>query len=348
MQFLNINKPLTENNPPTIPQKMKVSNETKIGALTAIAITLLILGFNFLKGKNLIEKKATLYISFNKVNGLNMADVIKINGLKVGGVEDMQETDANLSGIVVAFHLTRAINIPKDTYAKVVTNPLGSSYIELVMGKSPVYAKDGDTLKSMENKGLVEDLQDKLEPTIESLNKTLATLEETVKRVGNVFDEEAKQNIGKTLKELAIATDQINGMLAPGKGSIAKSMDNVAGITSNLKNNNDSITMIIGNLTKVSKDLSSAEIGNTIQSLETAATSLNQILNGIKEGKGSLGKLAKDDALYKNLNSTSNSLNILLQDLRMHPKRYVQVSVFGKKDKTGPLMEALPDSTGKQ
>jgi phospholipid/cholesterol/gamma-HCH transport system substrate-binding protein len=84
-----------------------------------------------------------------------------------------------------------------------------------------------------------------------------------------------------------------------------------------------------------------------VQSLETAATNLNLILTGIKDGQGSLGKLTKDDALYKNLTSTSNSLNILLQDLRLHPKRYVQVSVFGKKDKTGPLMQALPDSTGK-
>jgi len=326
---------------------MKVSNETKIGALTAIAITLLILGFNFLKGKNLIEKKATLYIAFNKVNGLNMADVIKINGLKIGGVEDMQETDANLSGIVVAFHLTRAINIPADTYAQVVTNPLGNSYIELIMGKSKTFVKDGDTLKSMETKGLVQDIQDQLAPTIDNLNKTLAALEETVKRVGNVFDEEAKQNIGKTLKELAIATDQINNMLAPGKGSIAKSVENVSDISGNIKKNNDSITMIIGNLTKVSRDLSSAEIGATVQSLETAATQLNKILNGINEGKGSLGKLTKDEALYKNLTSTSNSLNILLQDLRLHPKRYVQVSVFGKKDKTEPLMQALPDSTGK-
>lgn len=326
---------------------MKVSNETKIGALTAIAITLLILGFNFLKGKNLIEKKATMYIAFTKVNGLNMADVIKINGLKVGGVEDMQETDANLSGIVVAFHLTRAINIPDDTYAQVVTNPLGNAYIELIMGKSKTFLKDGDTLRSMETKGIVQDLQDQLAPTIENLNKTLVTLEETVKRVGNVFDEEAKQNIGKTLKELALATDQLNSMLAPGKGSIAKSMDNVASISGNIKNNNDSITSIIGNLSKVSRDLSSAEIGATVQSLENAATNLNLILTGIKEGQGSLGKLTKDDALYKNLSSTSNSLNILLQDLRLHPKRYVQVSVFGKKDKTGPLMQALPDSTGK-
>jgi phospholipid/cholesterol/gamma-HCH transport system substrate-binding protein len=327
---------------------MKVSNETKIGALTVIAITLLILGFNFLKGKNLIEKKATIYIDFEKVNGLNMADMIKINGLKVGGVEDMQETDADLSGIVVAFHLTRAINIPNDSYAQVITNPLGSSFIELVMGKSTVFVKDGDTLKSMQTKGLVQDLQDKLEPTIENLNKTLASLDETVKRVGNVFDEEAKQNIGKTLKDLALATDQINSMLAPGKGSIAKSVENIAGISGNLKNNNDSITMIIGNLTKVSRDISKAEIGNTIQQLETASVNLNQILNGIKDGKGSLGMLTKDEALYKNLTSTSNSLNILLQDLRLHPKRYVQVSVFGKKDKTSPLMQALPDSMSKQ
>jgi phospholipid/cholesterol/gamma-HCH transport system substrate-binding protein len=327
---------------------MKVSNETKIGALTAIAITLLILGFNFLKGKNLIEKKATIYIAFEKVNGLNMADMIKINGLKVGGVEDMQETDADLSGIIVAFHLTRAINIPNDSYAQVITNPLGSSFIELVMGKSTTFVKDGDTLKSMQTKGLVQDLQDKLEPTIENLNKTLASLDETVKRVGNVFDEEAKQNIGNTLKELALATDQINSMLAPGKGSIAKSVENIAGISGNLKSNNDSITMIIGNLTKVSRDISKAEIGNTIQQLETASVNLNQILNGIKEGKGSLGMLTKDEALYKNLTSTSNSLNILLQDLRLHPKRYVQVSVFGKKDKTSPLMQALPDSMSKQ
>ena len=327
---------------------MKVSNETKIGALTVIAITLLILGFNFLKGKNLIEKKATIYIAFEKVNGLNMADMIKINGLKVGGVEDMQETDADLSGIIVAFHLTRAINIPNDSYAQVITNPLGSSFIELVLGKSTTFVKDGDTLKSVQTKGLVQDLQDKLEPTIENLNKTLSSLEETVKRVGNVFDEEAKQNIGKTLKELALATDQINSMLAPGKGSIAKSVENIAGISGNLKNNNDSITMIIGNLTKVSRDISNSEIGNTIKQLENASVNLNQILNGIKEGKGSLGMLTKDESLYKNLTSTSNSLNILLQDLRLHPKRYVQVSVFGKKEKTSPLMQALPDSMGKQ
>ena len=94
--------------------------------------------------------------------------------------------------------------------------------------------------------------------------------------------------------------------------------------------------------------MASADISKTVSSLEKATTTLNTILAGIKEGKGSLGKLATDDQLYKSLNSTSNSLNTLLQDFRLHPKRYVQVSVFGKKDKTAPLMAPLPDSLSKQ
>ena len=94
--------------------------------------------------------------------------------------------------------------------------------------------------------------------------------------------------------------------------------------------------------------MASADISKTVSSLEKATTTLNTILAGIKDGKGSLGKLATDDQLYMSLNSTSNSLNTLLQDLRLHPKRYVQVSIFGKKDKTAPLMAPLPDSLSKQ
>ncbi|MEY3433338.1 MAG: hypothetical protein RL131_1274, partial [Bacteroidota bacterium] len=90
-----------------------------------------------------------------------------------------------------------------------------------------------------------------------------------------------------------------------------------------------------------------ADISSTIASLDKAAQQLNLILADVKSGKGSLGKLATDEMLYKNLNSTANSLNVLLQDLRLHPKRYVQFSVFGKKDKTDPLMTPLDDSTRK-
>ncbi len=326
---------------------IKISNETKVGALTAVSITILILGFNFLKGKNVFQKKATMYVTFEKVEGLNIADAIKINGLRVGSVEAMEEKDADLSTVVVAFHLTRVINIPTDSYGKIIATPLGTTAIVITMGKAKTYLQNGDTLIGMTTKGLMEDLRETLSPTVDNVNRTLLSLDSTIKKIGNVFDENAKQNIGQMLRELALTTNQLNRMLQPGKGSLAKTAEHMSDFTGNLKANNDSITAIINNLAKVTGNLSEADIAKTIQSIESAASNLNQILAGVKEGNGTLGKLTSDDQLYKNLNSTANSLNILLQDFRMHPKRYVQVSVFGKKDKTGPLMAPLADSLRK-
>jgi phospholipid/cholesterol/gamma-HCH transport system substrate-binding protein len=327
---------------------MKISNETKVGALTAVSITLLILGFNFLKGKNVFKKKATMYVTFSKVEGLNIADAIKINGLRVGAVESIDEMDADLTKVAVAFHLTRHINIPADSYAKIVATPLGSTAIIINMGESKDYLMDGDTLKGLDTKGIMDELRTSLQPTIDNVNNTLLSLDSTIKRIGNVFDENAKQDIGKTLHELASTTNELNRLLAPGKGNLAVTFENINGFTSNLKNNNDSITAIVNNLAKLSGNLAATDLNNTVRSIEEATTSLNGIMKDIRDGRGSLGKLATDEALYKNLNSTANSLNILLQDLRINPKRYVQVSVFGKKDKTAPLMSPLPDSLPKQ
>jgi phospholipid/cholesterol/gamma-HCH transport system substrate-binding protein len=155
---------------------MKISNETKVGTLTAIAITLLILGFNFLKGKNLFQKKATMYVTFKKVEGLNISDAVKINGLRVGSVEGMQEGDKNLNNVVVGYQLTREINIPIDSYGKIEAAPLGAAYIVITMGTSNQFLKDGDTIKGLESPGLVQDLKSYLVPTIDNANQTLLTL----------------------------------------------------------------------------------------------------------------------------------------------------------------------------
>jgi len=323
---------------------MKVSNETKIGALAAVSITLLILGFNFLKGKNLFEKKATMYITFTKVEGLNVADGIKINGLRVGSVESLDEQDADVTGVVVAFQLTRGINIPKDSYGTISAVPLGSTYINITLGSSASFLADGDTLKGVNSKSMVDDLQARIEPTMENVNKALVSLDSTIRKVNATLDEQAQQHIATALREIAQTTQRINSLLEPGKGALAKSLDHVESVAGNIRDNNDSIDQIIGNLNKVSRQLASSDLSGVVESLDESINQLNVLLKNINEGKGSLGKLANDETLYKQLNSTTNSLNILLQDLRLHPKRYINVSVFGKKDKSGPLMNALPDS----
>ena len=273
---------------------IKVSNESKVGVLAAIAITLLILGFNFLKGKNVFQNKSINYVVFSKTEGLNISDPIKINGLRVGTVEAMTEKDADLTGIIVSFHLIRELNIPKDSYCKISSSPLGSGAIQISLG--------------------------------------------------SIFDENANRNISIMIKELSQSSTRLNALLKPGVGSLAKTLENIEGVTNNLEHNNDSITSIINNITKVSNDLSKAQLDKSIATLSSAAENLNLILGSISEGKGTMGMLMNDKKLYENLNGTANSLNILLQDFRLHPKRYVQFSVFGKKDKSQPLMSALPDS----
>jgi phospholipid/cholesterol/gamma-HCH transport system substrate-binding protein len=326
---------------------MKISNETKVGALAAISITLLILGFNFLKGKNVFSKKATMYVTFQQVKGLNIGDAIKINGLRVGSVEGMEPLNADMSAVAVSYHLVKDVNIPSDSYGTIDFPPLGATSIVITLGKDKNLLQDGDTLKGKESIGMVEDLKQTLSPTIDNINKTLASLDVAVNNIGKTFDENAQANIGKTLNELAETTAKLNRLLEPGKGSLANTLDNVKEFTSNLKENNDSITSAVNNLTKTTRSIADADIGKTIKTLESAASQLNFILGDIRSGKGSLGKLATNEDLYKNLNSTANSLNILLQDLRLHPKRYINVSVFGKKDKSEPLMSPLPDSLRK-
>ena len=326
---------------------MKISNETKVGVLAAIAITLLILGFNFLKGKNLLERKDTIYAVFPKVEALGPSDPIKINGLQVGLVAELEEKDANLSGVIVSLNITKKINIPVNSYAIINANPLGSSTLNIVLGTSTSYVKEGDTLATHSGGGIIEDLKSSLSPTVDRVNGTLKSLDSLVEQVGVVLDPKTKANLQNVIANLATASGSLTSLLNAQNGALAASLNNMSAFTGNLKKNNDSINRIIGNVELMTKKFAALDLEKTLTKLEAAVDNLNITLNKVNKGDGSLGLLMNDPKLYNNLNATTNSLNILLQDVRLHPKRYVNVSVFGKKDKSGPLMEPLPDSATK-
>jgi phospholipid/cholesterol/gamma-HCH transport system substrate-binding protein len=326
---------------------MKISNETKVGVLAAITITLLILGFNFLKGKKLFEKKDIVYAVFDKVDALSTSDAIKINGLQVGNVADMVERDPNISAVIVGLNIKKKVNIPKNSYAVIEGNPLGSSSINIILGTSTEYVQDGDTISTNPASGLLSDLKGALGPTVTQVNGTLKTLDSLLEQVSTIFDPKTKSNVQNVVANLALSTASLNAMLNAQTGALAKSLNNLNSFTANLKNNNDSITMIVGNVEKLTHKLSDLELQQTVTKFQDAADKLNATLAKVNSNNGTLGLLMNDPKLYNNLNATSNSLNILLQDLRLHPKRYINVSVFGKKDKTQPLMVPLSDTATK-
>jgi phospholipid/cholesterol/gamma-HCH transport system substrate-binding protein len=326
---------------------MKISNETKIGVLAAIAITLLILGFNFLKGRNLFEHSKKIYAVFNNVEGLDVSNAVRINGLQVGTVYKINESDRDMANIVVTISLNKDINIPRNSVAFINSGLVSSSSIVITKGDSREFLQDGDTLTSQNKLNLVSQIEKNIDPIVARLNGTLESLDSLVQVIGSMFDPRTKNNITSLFAHLAQTSASLETLMNPSKGSLARSLSNLDTFTNNLAKNNTVINGTLGNLQKTSEELSKAKIADAVKSIQSTMDELKTTISKINSSSGTIGLLMNDKKLYQNLESTTRSLNILLDDFRVHPKRYVNVSVFGKKDKSAPLSAPISDTTSK-
>jgi phospholipid/cholesterol/gamma-HCH transport system substrate-binding protein len=326
---------------------MKISNETKIGALTSIAIALLYLGFNFLKGKSLFEHSKKIYAIFKNVEGMEISNAVRINGLQIGSVYDIGETDKDLRGILVTINLKKDIHIPRNSIASINSGLIGSSTVVINKGDATEYLSNGDTIASVDKLNLMSQVEKNIDPIVVKLNGTLQSLDSLVEVVGSMFDPKTKNNFSAILSHLAVSSASLQTLLNAQTGALAKSLNNVDTFTSNLARNNDHINKTLENLEKTTNNLANAKIQETVETLQSTLNDLKGVVGKMNSSNGSLGLLLNDKKLYQNLENTSRSLNILLDDVRLHPKRYVSISVFGRKDKNGALSAPLGDSTSK-
>lgn len=324
---------------------MKISNETKIGALTSISIVLLILGYNFLKGKDLFSHSKKVYAVFKNVDGLELSNTVSIKGLNVGNVYAIKATDKNIDGILVTISMKQDVNIPKNSVAYISSGLINSSNIVIQKGDAAEYIQDEDTLQTLDKGSILSEVQGSLNPVLKTLSNTLGSLDSLIQSVDAMFDPHVKNNISSIFANLARSSASLQIMLNDRTSSLAHTMNHLDSFTNNLASNNQRITGTLDNLEKTTGKLANAKIDETLQSAQEAMTSLKDAINKINSTNGTMGLLLNDKKLYQNLENTTRSLNILLDDFRMHPKRYVNISVFGSKDKKGPLMAPLNDTT---
>lgn len=325
---------------------MKISNETKIGLLAIVAIALLIFGFNFLKGKNLFERNDKIYAVFPRVPGLTNSNPVTMNGLQVGMVYKMEERSRNINdGIVVTINLARDIDIPKNSMAFISTELLGSGSIVIEPGDAAEIMHSGDTLVTLTKPGLLDKMTASLDPAIRSLGGTLRSVDSLVEVAGGYFDPTTKRNFQKIIAQLANASAGLNNLIVQQNSALNRTLANFDKLSGTLARNTDNIDQTLTNLNKTSANLAALKLQETIGQLNTTVAGLNTALAKVNSRDGSLGLLLNDKKLYTNLENTSRSLNILIDDLRVHPKRYINVSVFGKKDKNSPLQAPLADSS---
>lgn len=329
---------------------MNITNETKVGLVALVGIACLVLGYNFLKGKRIFSDEVILYGTYENVQGLAPSNAVTINGFQVGTVYKIN-APKDMRHLTVELNITKDINIPSNSIALIKPNPIGSTSIEIKLGNATTLLKNQDTIQTDANAGLFEDMLKKVDPVLYEVKKAVTSIDSLLVNVNQVLDPTAKENIQSTLSNLnkvtasmTVSTAHLQALLNTQTGALAKTLDNMNQVTSNLASNNGKINSVMNNLDVTTGKLSKIEFQKTLDSLDVAVNELKIMTTKLNSNSGTIGRLMNDPRLYNNLASTSNKLNTLLDDIRINPKRYLSISVFGRKAKNDPIMVPLADT----
>src|SRR5476651_820012 len=310
---------------------MKISNETKIGALTTVAITILILGYSFLSGNDVFSGSNKFYAIYKSVDGLSVSKPVLVNGFQIGRISKM--VLRNDGHTVVEFKVDKQYNVPVNTLAKLVsTDLLGGKAIVFELGTSKEFAENKDTLRADVQGSLAESLQPiqtKAENLITKLDSSLASINKILNPNFQKNVDRSFTSIANSLQTLEGTTKKIDNLVASQTGHINGILSNAEDVSANLKTTTNGFNGVTANLQKFSGDLANSNIKQTLDNTNKAVSDLQQTMAKINSNNGSLGLLLHDDSLYRNLDNASKNLNLLFIDLKANPKRYVHFSVFG-------------------
>ncbi len=318
---------------------MKFSREYKIGLFGAVTLSMLYFGFNFLKGKDFLSKTKTYYVLFDNVGSLQPANPVKLNGVKIGSIRRTEILQDRNSMVLVTLDVDSKITFRKGTTALLTSELLGASTIMVTIPKTGSEMIDGDTLTSNKEKGIQALIQEKALPVLRNVDSLAMSLNRTVKQ----FDGTAAI-LNKMLATADKATGGINTLVSDNQASILLILKNLSTLSAALIETEKGFKPILGNLKTTTDSIKALQLGKTLNEANEAIASLQKTLLNLENGKGTAGKLLKDETLYNNLNRTMISVNQLMTNFREYPKRYVNVSVFGKKDK-GPSVSVLDTTT---
>ena len=318
---------------------MKISNETKVGALTVIAITLLVLGYNFLKGKDIFTDTHDYYAKYENINGIKVSNPVLYNGFNVGKVTALS---LNENGEVIAtLTLQPELKIPVNSIAKIASQDLlGAKAIVLLFSDARTYHQEGDTLQSDVEMSLSESVNTQVLPVKAKAEKLLGTMDSILVTVQTILNPNFRNNIDesfssikRSIETLEKTATRIDTLVKFQSARFASITFNIESITSNLKNNNQKITDILTNVNQISDSITKINFIATIDNANRAIAQVASITEKINNGQGSLGLLVNDETLYNHINQSAADLDKLMVDLRLNPKRYVHLSLFGGKNK---------------
>lgn len=309
----------------------------KAALLFISAIAILIWGYNYLNNNNLLRVENEYYAVYKDVKQLSTGNAVYINGHKVGNVSNISFLNQNLDLLLVEFFLDKDIKLPKSTIAEIASLDLmGTKGINLLLkNTSDDYLLPGDTLLSAIEGDLKEQVNQQILPLKLKAEDLIGSIDSVMIVINAILNDNTRENISKSfghiqiaLKNLESTTYSLDTLMTTQKTRLGIIIANAESITSNLKNNNENITNILKNFSSISDTLAKANFANVIKQADQALTQFNSAMTMINSGKGTIGKLVHDEALYDNLHSASINLDKLLIDIEKNPKKYLRFSAF--------------------
>lgn len=282
-----------------------------------------IIGFSYLKGNHVFISDRTFYAIYDDVEGISKGTPVTISGFNVGSIQNIEFFNDS-EKLLVKFRVENKINFSKNSIAQIYETGLIGGKALAVITKPGIVAESGDTLSSAIAPGLTELVNDKLSPLQEKIESTFVSADSLLIAINNILDNQTQSNIkntfddlSKTVENVKFSTLKFENLLTENENKISNIINRIDITSSNLSNFSNSF----------------ADLEKTIENFSKTSDNLNLILSEISSGNGTFNKLIFDDSIVNSLNSASENINLLLEDLRLNPKRYVHFSLFGKKNK---------------
>ncbi len=323
----------------------KIPKEILVAIVVLLSIGLLYYGLNFLKGNNVFSPKKQYYAIYDHVNGLTVDNAVTVNGFKVGKVNEARLMPQNRGKILIGIVIQEeALSIPKNTTARIISQDLlGTKAVALIFDEDTALAQIGDTLISEVEKELQESVDERIKPLEKKTKQLLGSIDSAVVIVQSILNTDARDNLSasfvsikKSFQTLEQTATKVDNLVASESEKISAIITNVQSISTNLKRNNAQINDVIANFSEISDSLAKVDFAETMMNASKALKQTADIMTKVNSGEGTIGMLLHNDTLYSNLSSSALELDMLLEDMRVNPKRYVHFSIFGRKDKDKP------------
>lgn len=306
---------------------MKISREIKTAILVIASILLFVWGYSFLKGKDLFSNYKTFYVEYDNVEGLPTSAPVTLNGLAIGKVNNIA-IDQTTGKLKVELQITSDFPISNTSIASIYEPGfIGGKQIAIEPDlNNKILALDGQSLKGTIKMGLTSVMEAKLAPVQKKLESVMVNADHLLTGINSILDNKTKDNLKVTLFELRQTMTELHSAASKTNTLLNDNQADFKSVVTNFKK-------VSTDFVKITESLQQADLGKSVTNLNQTLAKATQLMADLEAGKGTIGKLMKDDALYTNLKATTKEMELLLQDLRLNPTRYINVSLFGKKNK---------------